>query len=936
MRKISKKAILILAIFAFSIIPVMPAYAAITIDPFEDEDGDPVTDGDKGDTVVVTGEGVVAGKDVNLYWDLVQDWDGEDGLLNSTDADEDGEYEIWFDVPEAVYGHHVIHVEDEHESTFASRDFDVYSKVSVSPDTGLAGDDDISVKGYGFHGGNDVVIIFNSSVVTCTTETETDVLEGEGDEDEFDDELENTPICPGTVVFYNGTGAQNITDLGANGTLYGLYVDDGKINYVTGDWEIEFDHDLSGNYEFDVEYNTTVETASMEVLASSDDTNDVGSFSKTVSIPDDFAIDRYDMYVYDGKGASALDRFDLGPNIELIPDEGPVGAVIKVKGRGFSDREYITSITLGGVECYNTSEVKTSSRGAFTISFVVPSVGDEDDYDVVVTDALAVDAEEEFEVDGLSEIELTPAYGGPNEVVQIEGWNFTQISDTDVDVNFTNGVNTYVDTYETDGDGHFSGSMRVPPEDDGDYDVYAYAEDQNINATKTFRMGFVHVWVRPVSGAEGTEVIIDGTGFTEDDDWNATLDGEDVIDDGEADGEDIYDKFYIPNIGTGTYDLTILDIDSEIEVHVEITVTEETYLELYPPSAANEYNIRISGLHFSDDEGADLEFELYNNTADGDVDFSWDISSDVYLYDDDEDDAYTDDEIELDDNGNFTGWWEVYDDEEISLGTYWLNVTDDNDLFAMIQMDIIDPEIEITSRKAAYEIDDTLAFNMESTFVQNNSYIEVYDPNDDLYWVTDVFDDDSWIEVGLLQVLPYYSQTSGQNPMEFTSDAPQGTWTWTWFPEDYDEDDDDVLDSGTFTLGPSSTSVLTEQMTDLSGDLTGLSDTVTDLAGTVGDLASDFGDVSDAVADTAAAVASVTSSVSDLADVVGDIADEASNAKTAADNAKSAADAAKDAADDAKTAASGLGTLVYGAIGASLVAAFAAIFSLMQINKKIA
>ena len=74
----------------------------------------------------------------------------------------------------------------------------------------------------------------------------------------------------------------------------------------------------------------------------------------------------------------------------------------------------------------------------------------------------------------------------------------------------------------------------------------------------------------------------------------------------------------------------------------------------------------------------------------------------------------------------------------------------------------------------------------------------------------------------------------------------------------------------------------------------------------------------------------------DLSDTVSGIADTASDAKDAADNAKSAADAAKTSADEAKTVTSGLTTLVYGAIGASLVAALAAIVSLMQISRRIA
>ena len=688
--------ILVLAIFVLSMIPLMPAHAAIAITSLEDTDGDPVVDGDKGDTVVVNGYGVVAGKTVNLYWDLVQAWDGEDGLLNSTTADAYGEFEVWFDVPEAVWGHHRIHVEDEFGASFASADFDVFSKVRVSPDTGLWMDE-VTVKGYGFHGDGTVFILFNDTA-TGTAQTDVNVIEGNDIETHFNGTLTETPVRPGTVVLYNGTATWNITENG-DGILAGTFVDSGSINYDTGEWELEFTAAPSvTGVGFDVDYESFEDVIDdLKVLAAGVATDQVGSFSKNVTIPE-YVMGSYDIWVYDSKGAYASDRFDLAPVIELVPDSGPVGAVIMAKGRGFGDREYITSITLGGIDCYNTSEVKTSSRGAFTISFVVPSVPDEDDYDVVITDATAISAFEEFEVTGLPKIKLTPSYGGPMEIVQIQGWNFTQIWDTEVNVNFTNGIDTYIDTYATNGDGEFSGPLQVPLMADGDYTVNASIVYHMINATTVFRLGFILTHIHPVSGAEGTKVTIDGIGFTADGKWNATLGNEDVVYDDYVDPTGrITSSFFIPNIGVGTHDLIVMDIDTEIEVVTEITVTDETYLVLRPPSAVNEYNITVSGYHFSDDENAALDFELYNTTAYGEIDWTWDISADVYYYDPDED-IYMADPVELNADGNFTGWWTVYEDVEISLGNYWLNVTDDNDLFAQIRVNVIRANELISAR----------------------------------------------------------------------------------------------------------------------------------------------------------------------------------------------------------------------------------------------
>ena len=91
---------------------------------------------------------------------------------------------------------------------------------------------------------------------------------------------------------------------------------------------------------------------------------------------------------------------------------------------------------------------------------------------------------------------------------------------------------------------------------------------------------------------------------------------------------------------------------------------------------------------------------------------------------------------------------------------------------------------------------------------------------------------------------------------------------------------------------------------------------------------------------TATAAQSAATAAGTAANAAKTSADAATAAATAAgtksDAAKTAADAAKTAADSAATAANGLTTLVYAAIGASLIAALAAIVALMQISRKIA
>ncbi len=153
--------------------------------------------------------------------------------------------------------------------------------------------------------------------------------------------------------------------------------------------------------------------------------------------------------------------------------------------------------------------------------------------------------------------------------------------------------------------------------------------------------------------------------------------------------------------------------------------------------------------------------------------------------------------------------------------------------------------------------------------------------------------------------------------MLLLEDAPIGEWTWTWFHAD-----DDELDSGSFTVEAAAESLLGQQIEDIN---TAIDDLVSDISGVSDEVADVKSDISSAIAAANAAV--------DAANA----ATEAVNAvsSSVSDAASAAADAA-DAAAEAKSAANGLTTLVYGAIGASLVAALAAIVSLMQISKRIA
>jgi uncharacterized protein YoxC len=449
----------------------------------------------------------------------------------------------------------------------------------------------------------------------------------------------------------------------------------------------------------------------------------------------------------------------------------------------------------------------------------------------------------------------------------------------------------------------------------------------------------------PTSGPTGTEVVLSGTGFTSGENWNATFGDLTIVDDTDGDVDINTDlelngdipTFYVPTVDPGTYTISVLDIDSDIAVDVEWTVTATTMVELDPASAPNKYNVTITGSYFnadSDEVDVGLEFVLYNVTSDGTTDEEWDIDvRETYNK------GASERSVILDDDGNFTGWYVLDDNDVLSLGDYILNVTADDadDIMGQGYLTIVEKSIIVDPRKSSFARGETAAFDISSTFTQHDSYIEIYDPAGDLYWTTDVMTDgdggseDMWLKVGELQTVPYYYQTAGGNTLLLLEDAPLGTWSWEWYDADEDE-----LASGTFVVTAAAADILSEQLTELSGDLTELATDFASVSTDVSSLASDVSSLSDSVAQAIAAANAASDAVQDVAAAVASVADTASNAATAATNAAAAATSAKEAADSAGTAASGLTNLVYGAIVAALVAALAAIVSLMQISKKIA
>jgi len=672
------------------------------------------------------------------------------------------------------------------------------------------------------------------------------------------------------------------------------------------------------------------------------ETDEKGYFKCTFDVP----IPGYGTYTVvatDSKFFTASADFVIGASISLDPEEGPSGKVLTITGIGWTPSDTIT-LTIDGVGIFSVGKtaINVGSTGKFSAKIVIPSMS-KGEHTITATEVGGKGpATTEFDVTGETVIELIPGYGPPGGSVEIKGYNFTQISGTEIILDL-DGVEIG-GTIETDSKGEFSGNIRIPAVDYGLHDLTAI-DAYALTDMKDFRIGIMIVIISPSYGPTGTPIYLTGIGFSDGKTWNATMDGVAITDEAmdiEMGTETISETIYIPTIPEGTYTITVLDIDTEIEVTSTFVVTAVTELSMDPAQAPNKYNVTVNGLNFAG-KIESLDFVLYNATQEWDMNVIQTIGG-------------TDYPAETDEDGEFTAWWEVPDDEVLSLGSYTVNVTDGEGLFTQTSFSIVEERIYIKPLKDLFNIGDTVSFDIKNDFDYDLSYMEIRDPDNRLYWRTQPFvkAEDDWLKDADLYTVPFYAQVSGGNPMTLSSDAPLGTWFWAFYTVA-----DDQLVNGTFIVGPSAEAMLTDKIEALSEELgmdidtlrvyiddlgIDMDEAVSSMAneiaaavsGMEGDISGLSEDLDDAVTGMQEDISGMGDKMTSLESLVDDISTTSTDAQGAANDAKASSDKALEAAEATQRQTSGLQGLVYGAIGASLIAALAAIVSLMQISRRIA
>ena len=197
----------------------------------------------------------------------------------------------------------------------------------------------------------------------------------------------------------------------------------------------------------------------------------------------------------------------ISPEIDIYPDEGPVGTEVEIEGTNFYSREDITIEYDGdGIEIASGDD-DTDSAGDFTSYIIIPESTAGDHTITVTGDDSNLEAEAEFAVD--SEISLSPISGAAGTEVTVSGTGFED--DEDITIYFAGSkIDTTPASIETDVDGSFSGIFTVPVKVRDTYKVKASDGTNKHSVNFAITAG---ASLSSLTGNVGTTLTVSGTGF---------------------------------------------------------------------------------------------------------------------------------------------------------------------------------------------------------------------------------------------------------------------------------------------------------------------------------------------------------------------------------------------------------------------------------------
>jgi len=253
-----------------------------------------------------------------------------------------------------------------------------------------------------------------------------------------------------------------------------------------------------------------------EEVKSSVSVDEDGEFSTYFYVPDELTDGEDDIdvtggtyYVYvteegDTEILAVAEFTVISAEIELDTDEGIVGTEVEITGVDFADSEDITVEFDGDDLDIESGDDSTDSSGDFECTVIIPE-GAAGEHTITVTDDTDMTAEATFTIE--PDMTVAPDKAVPGDSITVSGTGFGESVDVAIDFD-----GSEVKTGETDNDGSFQLSFKVPSKGAGSYEIDAEDDDGN-DAQVDFTISSI-AQLSKTAGNVGDTFTVSGSGFT--------------------------------------------------------------------------------------------------------------------------------------------------------------------------------------------------------------------------------------------------------------------------------------------------------------------------------------------------------------------------------------------------------------------------------------
>jgi len=224
----------------------------------------------------------------------------------------------------------------------------------------------------------------------------------------------------------------------------------------------------------------------VDIAGGDKETTSEGKFTCTFIVPES-SVGNHNITVTDESGNKPEAEFSVKPKITIDPTSAATGNTVHVYGTGFARKEYITITFDYNRVSTEPIQLKSSYKGSFSSTFIVPSLTPSGISEVRASDRQANKAYVDLTISAGISLSPVTSQTSPGHVgmeLRVYGTGF--IANTTVTITYGNNEVITVATAPTDVHGDFLATFTVPPSVAGSHIVTA--TDGTITATSIFTM----------------------------------------------------------------------------------------------------------------------------------------------------------------------------------------------------------------------------------------------------------------------------------------------------------------------------------------------------------------------------------------------------------------------------------------------------------------